>query len=69
MAVQADVREVAAIDSMVEQVRAAWGGIDVLVHNALGPYAVTLFRDMAWKELGGKLDAEMRAALAVTKAV
>jgi NAD(P)-dependent dehydrogenase (short-subunit alcohol dehydrogenase family) len=27
MAVQADVREVAAIESMVQQVRAAWGGI------------------------------------------
>src|SRR3954464_3491818 len=40
MAVQADVREVAAIESMVEQIQAAWGGIDVLVHNALIPYAV-----------------------------
>ncbi|WP_217552549.1 SDR family NAD(P)-dependent oxidoreductase [Streptomyces sp. GbtcB6] len=69
MAVQADVREPAAIDGMVEQVQAAWGGIDVLVHNALIPYAVKSFQDMTWEELGGKLDAEMHAAFAVTKAV
>ncbi|MFE7243429.1 SDR family NAD(P)-dependent oxidoreductase [Streptomyces sp. NPDC057580] len=69
MAVQADVREAAATGSMVEQVQAAWGGIDVLVHNALIPYAVKSFQDMTWEELGGKLDAEMRAAFAVTKAV
>ncbi|MER7807287.1 SDR family oxidoreductase [Streptomyces sp900116325] len=69
MAVRADVREAAAIESMVEQVRAAWGGVDVLVHNALIPYAVKSFQDMTWEELGGKLDAEMHAAFAVTKAV
>ncbi|MFH8558459.1 SDR family NAD(P)-dependent oxidoreductase [Streptomyces celluloflavus] len=69
MAVQADVREATAVASMVEQVRAAWGGIDVLVHNALTPYAVKPFQEMTWEELGGKLDDEMRAAFAVTKAV
>ncbi|GAA3245379.1 SDR family NAD(P)-dependent oxidoreductase [Nonomuraea helvata] len=69
MAVQADVREAAAVESMVKQVKAAWGGIDVLVHNALIPYVVKPFHDMTWNELGGKLDAEMRAAFAVTKAV
>ncbi|MGK4580727.1 SDR family NAD(P)-dependent oxidoreductase [Kitasatospora sp. HPMI-4] len=69
MAVQADVREAAAVGSMVEQVRAAWGGIDVLVHNALTPYAVKPFREMTWEELGGKLDDEMRAAFTVTRAV
>ncbi|MEU2771733.1 SDR family oxidoreductase [Streptomyces sp. NPDC007162] len=69
MAVRADVREVDAVGNMVEQVRAAWGGVDVLVHNALIPYAVRSFQDMTWEELGGKLDAEMRAAFAVTKAV
>ncbi|MFV5998207.1 SDR family NAD(P)-dependent oxidoreductase [Streptomyces sp. NPDC056231] len=69
MAVQADVREAAAIESMIEQVQAAWGGIDVLVHNALIPYVVKSFQDMTWEELGGKIDAEMHAAFAVTKAV
>ncbi|MET8638321.1 SDR family NAD(P)-dependent oxidoreductase [Streptomyces sp. NPDC004096] len=69
MAVQADVREVAAIANMVEQVRAEWSDIDVLVHNALIPYAVKSFQDMTWEELSGKLDAEMHSAFAVTKAV
>ena len=46
-----------------------WGGIDVLVHNALTPYAIKPFREMTWAELGGKLDDEMRAAFVVTKAV
>ncbi|MGV9345692.1 SDR family NAD(P)-dependent oxidoreductase [Streptomyces spiralis] len=69
MAVQADVREEEAVERMVGQVREAWGGIDVLVHNALIPYAVKSFQDMTWEELGGKIDAEMHAAFAVTKAV
>ncbi|MEU2923606.1 SDR family oxidoreductase [Streptomyces sp. NPDC007251] len=70
MAVQADVRDEAAVAGMVEQVQAAWGGgVDALVHNALIPYAVKSFRDMTWEELGGKIDAEMHAAFAVTKAV
>jgi 3-oxoacyl-[acyl-carrier protein] reductase len=69
LAVQADVREPAAVQSMVEQVRAAWGGIDVLVHNALIPYVIKPFHDMTWEELGGKLGQEMHAAFAVTKAV
>jgi 3-oxoacyl-[acyl-carrier protein] reductase len=69
MAVQADVREVAAVETLVERVAAAWGGIDVLVHNALTPYAIKPFQDMTWEELGGKLDDEMSAAFVVTKAV
>ncbi|MGW3738150.1 SDR family NAD(P)-dependent oxidoreductase [Streptomyces sp. NPDC005148] len=69
MMVQADVRKAAAVESMVEQIQAAWGGVDVLVHNALIPYAVKPFQEMTWEELGGKLDAEMHAAFLVTKAV
>ncbi|MGH3780212.1 MAG: SDR family NAD(P)-dependent oxidoreductase [Pseudonocardiaceae bacterium] len=69
MAVQADVRDAAAVETMIERVRAAWGGVDVLVHNALTPYAIKPFQDMTWEELGGKLDDEMRAAFVVTKAV
>jgi 3-oxoacyl-[acyl-carrier protein] reductase len=69
MAVRADVREAAAVESMIERVWATWGGVDVLVHNALTPYAIKPFQDMTWAELGGKLDDEMRAAFVVTKAV
>jgi 3-oxoacyl-[acyl-carrier protein] reductase len=69
MAVQADVRDVAAVERMLDGVRAAWGDVDVLVHNALTPYAIKSFQDMTWEELGGKLDDELRAAFVVTKAV
>jgi 3-oxoacyl-[acyl-carrier protein] reductase len=69
MAVQADVRDVAAVATMTERVAAAWGGVDVLVHNALTPYAIKPFLEMTWEELGGKLDDEMRAAFVATKAV
>jgi 3-oxoacyl-[acyl-carrier protein] reductase len=70
IAVRADVLEPEAVQGLLEQVRAAWGtGVDVLVHNALTPYVVKSFQDMAWEELGGKVDDEMRAAFVVTKAV
>jgi 3-oxoacyl-[acyl-carrier protein] reductase len=69
MAVQADVRDAAAVDTMIERAGAAWGGVDVLVHNALTPYAIKPFQDMTWEELGGKVNDEMRAAFVVTKAV
>ena len=69
VAVQADVRETAAVQSMVERVGSAWGGVDVLVHNALTPYVIKPFQEMTWEELGGKLDDEMRAAFVVTRAV
>ena len=69
MAVQADVRDEAAVQAMVERAGAAWGGVDVLVHNALIPYAIKPFADMTWEELGGKVYDEMQAAFVVTKAV
>ncbi|MQY26585.1 SDR family NAD(P)-dependent oxidoreductase [Nocardia aurantia] len=68
-AIPADVRDPAAVDALIERVGALWGGVDVLVHNALTPYAITSFREMTWDELGGKLDDELRAAFVVTKAV
>jgi 3-oxoacyl-[acyl-carrier protein] reductase len=69
MAVQADVRDPSAVLDMVKTVRAAMGEVEVLVHNALTPYAIKSFDEMSWDELGGKLDQEMRAAFLVTKAV
>src|SRR6185312_14378507 len=69
MTVQADVREAAAVESLIEQVQTAWGGIEVLVHNALTPYVIKPFQDITWEELGGKLDDEMRAAFVVTRGV
>ncbi|MGW1678645.1 SDR family NAD(P)-dependent oxidoreductase [Saccharopolyspora sp. NPDC002376] len=69
MAVQADVRDESDVLGMVERVRAAMGGVEVLVHNALIPYAIKSFDEISWDELGGKLEQEMRAAFLMTKAV
>jgi 3-oxoacyl-[acyl-carrier protein] reductase len=69
MAGQADVRDGPAVLGMVEQIRAAMGEVEVLVHNALIPYAIKSFNEISWDELGGKLDQEMHAAFVVTKAV
>jgi 3-oxoacyl-[acyl-carrier protein] reductase len=69
MAAQADVRDRSAVLGMVEQARAAMGEVEVLVHNALIPYAIKSFDEISWDELGGKLDQEMHAAFVVTKAV
>jgi 3-oxoacyl-[acyl-carrier protein] reductase len=69
MAAQADVRDAPAVRGMVEQVRVAMGEVQVLVHNALIPYAIKSFDEISADELGGKLDQEMRAAFVMTKAV
>ncbi|MFF4145520.1 SDR family NAD(P)-dependent oxidoreductase [Streptomyces sp. NPDC001698] len=69
MAVQADVRDESAVLGMAEQVRAAMGEVEVLVHSALTPYAIKSFDEISWDELGGKLEQEMRAAFLMTKAV
>jgi 3-oxoacyl-[acyl-carrier protein] reductase len=69
MAVQADVRDGSAVLGMIEQVRVPMGEVEVLVHNALIPYAVKSFDEISWDELGGKLEQEMRAAFLMTKAV
>ena len=69
MAAKADVRDGPAVVGMVEQVRAAMGEVEVLVHNALIPYAIKSFDEISWDELGGKLEQEMRAAFLMTKAV
>ena len=63
MAIKADVT------AMVEQIDHRWGGTDVLVHNAMTPFAITSFAELSWEQLGGKLDSELRAAFLTTKAV
>ena len=69
MAVEADVRDRSAVLAMVDEVRAAMGEVEVLVHSASIPYAIKSFDEISWDELGGKLDQEMLAAFVLTKAV
>ena len=69
MAIQADVTAPGDVARMVGEVDRRWDGVDVLVHNALVPFAITSFAELTWEQLGGKLDRELHAAFLVTKAV
>ncbi|ORV93727.1 short-chain dehydrogenase [Mycobacterium interjectum] len=68
-AIRADVTIPGDVSAMVGETAHRWGGVDVLVHNALIPFAVTSFADLTWEQLGGKVDAELHAAFMLTKAV
>ena len=68
-AIRADVTDAGDVSAMVTETERRWGRIDVVMHNALIPFAVTSFADLSWEQLGGKLDREMHAAFLVTKAV
>jgi NAD(P)-dependent dehydrogenase (short-subunit alcohol dehydrogenase family) len=69
VAIRADVTMADDVSAMIDETHGKWGGVDVLVHNALIPFTVTSFADVSWEQFGGKLDAELRAAFLVTKAV
>jgi NAD(P)-dependent dehydrogenase (short-subunit alcohol dehydrogenase family) len=69
VAIRADVTAPDVVAEMFDDTERRWGGVDVLVHNALIPFDVTSFADLSWEQLGGKLDRELHAAFLITKAV
>ncbi|MFB6081134.1 MAG: SDR family NAD(P)-dependent oxidoreductase [Haloferacaceae archaeon] len=69
LVVQADVRDEAAVERMVETITDRWSAPDVLVNNANMPFAKKPFESMTWAEFSGKLDDELKAAFTVSKAV
>jgi 3-oxoacyl-[acyl-carrier protein] reductase len=69
IAIQADVTVPADVCAMTDEIAQRWGGVDVLVHNALIPFVVTSFADLTWEQLGDKVTAELHAAYTLTKAV
>jgi len=69
VAIQADVAAPGDVARMVGDIDQRWGGVDVLVHNALIPFDITSFAELTWEQLGGKLERELRAAFLMTKAV
>src|SRR5271165_2797689 len=69
VAIKADVTVPDDVTAMVSKIDKRWGGVDVLVNNALIPYALTSFAELTWEQLGGKLDRELHAAFLLTKAV
>ena len=69
VAIQADVTVPGDVARMAAEVDQRWGGADVLVHNALIPFAITSFVELTWEQLGGKLDRELHGAFLMTKAL
>ncbi len=69
VAIRADVTVPKDVTAMVDQIGQRWGGTDVLVHNAMTPFAITSFAELSWEQLGGKLDSELHAAFLTTKGV
>lgn len=69
VAMKADVTVANDVTAMINEIERRWGGTDVLVHNAMTPFAITSFTELTWEQLGGKLDSELRAAFLATKAV
>src|SRR3984885_8198208 len=69
LAIQGDVTSSSDVARMVTEIEKRWDDVDVLVHNALNPVAMTSFAELTWEQLGGKLDRELHAAFRVTKAV
>jgi 3-oxoacyl-[acyl-carrier protein] reductase len=67
--IKADVTVSDDVAAMVGEINRRWGGTDVLVHNALIPFAITSFEKLTWEQLGGKLNNELHAAFLMTKAV
>jgi len=68
VAIKADVTVPDDVSAMVDNIAQRWGGIDVVVHSASTPFAVTSFAELSWEQLGAKLDGELRAAFLITKA-
>src|SRR5580704_6968933 len=52
VAIQADVTAPGDVARMVGDIDQRWGGVDVLVHNALMPFAITSFAELTWEQLG-----------------
>lgn len=67
--VQGDVCDSASVEHLVAQVKEKLGPVDILVHNALIPYAGKSFEEISWEELGSKSNLELQAAFYLTKAV
>lgn len=69
LVVQADVRERADVDRMIDIVNDEWGTIDILVTNANMPFAKKSIADISWDEFAQKPTDELAAAFHPTKAV
>ncbi|MDI4648064.1 SDR family oxidoreductase [Cohnella hashimotonis] len=66
---KADVLDPEQVREALDSIRAAWGGIDILVNNAHMSFVMKPVLGMQWEELAQKLNDEMKAAFTLTQAV
>ncbi len=69
IAVQADVRDKTQVESMVKQVKEAFGDVDTLVLNANASFKIAPLMEQSWEEFEAKLTAELKSAFYPCKAV
>ena len=68
-AFRADVRDEAQVAALVEQVRKAFGPIDILVINATGPQPFIKLEDLTWRDCLDMLEFFVKSPLLLAKAV
>ena len=69
IAIQADVRDRAAVDNMVATAEKELGPIDILVNNAHIDFPMQPFAEMAWPGIEAKLTGEIGAMVHCCQAV
>lgn len=67
--VQADVQDEAQIEHLVATTLKTYGRIDILVNNASISHRPASFEEMPWSDFIHKVEGELHAAFALTKAV
>ncbi len=68
-AFRADVRDEAQVGDLVEQVRKAFGPIDILVLNATGPQPFIKLEELTWRDCLDMLEFFVKSPLLLAKAV
>jgi 3-oxoacyl-[acyl-carrier protein] reductase len=68
-AFRADVRDEAEVDSLIAEVEAAFGGVDVLVANATGPQPFLSIEEQAWQSYLDQLEFFVKSPLLLLKRV
>jgi 3-oxoacyl-[acyl-carrier protein] reductase len=66
---QADVRDEKAVQSMVDQVKRAFGPVDILVINATGPQPFIRIEDLTWRSCLDQLEFFVKSPLLLVQAV
>lgn len=69
VAVQADVRDMQQVESMLKQGTETFGAIDTLVLNANASFKIAPFMEQTWEEFEAKLVGELKSAFYPCKAV